>query len=138
MPTKCLKHLGRGNMSMKYLSSLLLLAGALSSGCQTATTTARNDTEAVNAGPGVNVAVAPAPEAAPANATTTPADGAPRISVTDAKAAYDAGNALFVDSRAEAAWKAERIKGSINIPAGTLDAKLKQLPKGKKIIVYCS
>ena len=67
-----------------------------------------------------------------------PADGAPRISLADAKAAFDAGAAVFIDSRAEAAYKVEHIKGAINIPGGTLDAKLKQLPKDKKIIVYCS
>ncbi len=75
---------------------------------------------------------------ATANVTATPADDAPRISIADAKAAFDAGAALFVDSRAEAAYKAERIKGAINIPGGTLEAKIKQLPKDKKIIVYCS
>jgi rhodanese-related sulfurtransferase len=45
------------------------------------------------------------------------------------------GTAVIVDSRAEAAYKAEHIAGSINIDN---ESKFDTLPKGKKIIVYCS
>lgn len=62
----------------------------------------------------------------------------PRISVEDAKKEVDAGNALIVDSRAEAAFKQEHIAGSINIAFGATEDKFSVLPKGKKIIVYCS
>jgi hypothetical protein len=62
----------------------------------------------------------------------------PRISAVDAKKEYDAGNAVFVDSRGEAAWKAERLPGALEISMGATDEKLSTLPKGKKIIVYCS
>lgn len=59
----------------------------------------------------------------------------PRISVVDAKKEVDAGTAVIVDSRAEAAYKAEHIAGSINV---TGETQFDRLPKGKKIIVYCS
>ena len=59
----------------------------------------------------------------------------PRISVADAKKEVDAGKAVIVDSRAESAYKAEHIAGSINV---TDESKFDTLPKGKKIIVYCS
>ena len=59
----------------------------------------------------------------------------PRISVADAKKEADAGTAVIVDSRAESAYKAEHIAGSINI---TGETQFDRLPKGKKIIVYCS
>jgi 3-mercaptopyruvate sulfurtransferase SseA len=66
----------------------------------------------------------------------------PRISLEDAKAAYDAGNAVIVDARAEVTYAQEHIAGAINIPYGIgddkLDPMLAKLPKGKKIIVYCS
>lgn len=62
----------------------------------------------------------------------------PRISAVDAKKEYDAGNAVFVDSRGEGAWKAERLPGALEISMGASDEKLSTLPKGKKIIVYCS
>jgi 3-mercaptopyruvate sulfurtransferase SseA len=61
----------------------------------------------------------------------------PRISLVDAKAAYDSGDAVIVDARAEVAYKTEHIKGAINIPLGN-NENFDQLPKGKKIIVYCS
>jgi hypothetical protein len=62
----------------------------------------------------------------------------PRISVEDAKKAFDEG-AVFVDSRPESAYKVEHIAGAINIPSGAgAEEKFSSLPKGKKIIVYCS
>jgi len=127
---------------MKYLSIFALLAGWISfGGCQSGMTAANQAARAepspvVNAAPGVNEA--PVVSATPVVVGVTPFDDVARISVADAKAAFDAGTAFFVDSRAEAAYKVERIKGAINIPGGTLDAKIKQLPKDKKIIVYCS
>lgn len=63
----------------------------------------------------------------------------PRISIEDAKKDYDNGTAVIIDSRGDTAYNAEHIKGSINIPFGSPDnAKFSEIPKGKKIIVYCS
>lgn len=65
-------------------------------------------------------------------------DSAPRIELADAKAAFDDGTAVFIDSRDEAYWKANRIKGSLNMTEANVDKRYSELPKGKKIIVYCS
>lgn len=65
-------------------------------------------------------------------------DNAPRITLADAKKDFDAGNAVFIDTRGEDIYKAEHIKGAINIPANMLEAKVKSIPTGKKIIAYCS
>jgi 3-mercaptopyruvate sulfurtransferase SseA len=65
-------------------------------------------------------------------------DYAPRISLADAKKDFDAGSAIFVDTRAEASYKNEHIKGSINIPAETVETRYKEIPTDKKIIAYCS
>lgn len=62
----------------------------------------------------------------------------PRISLADAKAAFDAGKAVIVDSRPENSFKDEHIAGAFNIPLGSTPDKFDALPKGKKIIVYCS
>jgi hypothetical protein len=59
----------------------------------------------------------------------------PRMTVEEAKKDVDAGIAAIVDARGDAAYKAERIKGSLNI---TNEAQFDQLPKDKKLIVYCS
>jgi rhodanese-related sulfurtransferase len=62
----------------------------------------------------------------------------PRISAADSKKEVDAGNAILVDSRDAGAFNSERLPGAINIMAGASPDKFSQLPKGKKIIVYCS
>ena len=62
----------------------------------------------------------------------------PRISLADAKKDYDAGTAVFIDARSEAAYKGEHITGSINIPFGEQDKMMDKVPKGKKLILYCS
>ena len=65
-------------------------------------------------------------------------DNVPRISLADAKKAFDEGNVVFVDTRAEAAYKAEHVKGSLNIPAEAFQTRYAEVPKDKKIITYCS
>ena len=65
-------------------------------------------------------------------------DNAPRITVEEAKKDFDAGNAVFIDTRSEEAFNTEHVKGAINISGADLEAKFSQIPKDKKIIVYCS
>lgn len=62
----------------------------------------------------------------------------PRISLADAKKDYDAGTAVIIDARSEAAYKGEHITGSINIPFGEQDKMMDKVPKGKRLIIYCS
>jgi 3-mercaptopyruvate sulfurtransferase SseA len=86
-----------------------------------------------------NAAPAATPPSAPApSETPTPADDAPRITVEEAKKAFDEGKAYIIDARAEDAYKMEHIKGSVNIRHDNLDAMLKEIPRDKTIIVYCS
>lgn len=61
----------------------------------------------------------------------------PRIELADAKAAFDDKSAVFVDSRPAEAYKDGHVAGAVNIPLGSTD-NFSSLPKGKKIIVYCS
>ncbi len=65
-------------------------------------------------------------------------EGAPRITLADAKKAFDAGNALFVDTRYADGYKQEHVKGAINIPANEIETRYAEVPKGKIIIAYCS
>lgn len=62
----------------------------------------------------------------------------PRITAEEAKKGFDAGRVIFVDSRGDAAFNEEHLPGSISIPFGSTEDKYSQLPKGKKIITYCS
>lgn len=63
---------------------------------------------------------------------------APRITLEDAKKAFDANEAVFIDSRSQSAYEMEHIATAINIPFGSPEAAFSKIPKGKKIIVYCS
>ena len=65
-------------------------------------------------------------------------DNAPRITLADAKADFDAGKAIFIDTRAADSFKLEHIKGAINIGLDHDAARYKEIPKDKKIIIYCS
>jgi 3-mercaptopyruvate sulfurtransferase SseA len=65
-------------------------------------------------------------------------EDAPRISLADAKKAFDAGTAVFIDTRPEDTYKQEHVKGAINITLQDDASKYSSIPKGKKIIVYCS
>lgn len=62
----------------------------------------------------------------------------PRIPLEQAKADFDRGTAMFIDTHSAQAFAAEHIKGAINISNNELDAKAQMLPRNKKIIVYCS
>ena len=67
-----------------------------------------------------------------------PADDAPRITLADAKADFDSGKVIIVDTRAESAYKEEHIKGAINVPFADFEAQYQKIPTDKKIIAYCS
>jgi hypothetical protein len=62
----------------------------------------------------------------------------PRINIADARKAFDAGTALFVDARSLDVYKEEHIKGAIDVPFGAPEKQVEAIPKGKTIIVYCS
>ena len=68
------------------------------------------------------------------NPTPKPTPEAPRISLADAKQAFDKGNAFIIDSRSTEAYKAEHIKGAVS----SMEVDQRKLPKDKTIIVYCS
>ncbi len=65
-------------------------------------------------------------------------DEAPRITLADAKADFDAGRAVFIDTRAADSYNLEHIKGALNITTSDDASRYNEIPKGKKIIVYCS
>ncbi len=81
---------------------------------------------------------APAKAEAAKNDHADDGHDAARITLADAKKDFDAGNAVLIDVRDEAAYRQEHIKDSINVTAATLTAKFNEIPKGKKIIAYCS
>ena len=111
------------------LSSFLAIALLVSAGCQTASTTSTDNK---------NTANKLANSAAPKADEHGHADTAPRIVLADAKKEFDAGNAVFVDTRAKTAYDAEHIKGAINMTTADVETRYKEIPTDKKIIAYCS
>jgi hypothetical protein len=62
----------------------------------------------------------------------------PRVSLTDAKAAFDKGNAIFVDVRDPTSYASGHVKGAINLPLTDLSNRLSELDKAAWIITYCT
>ena len=62
----------------------------------------------------------------------------PRISVEEAKAYFDSGNAVFVDSRSVDSYNSEHITGALPRPEDTPPALDTSIPKDQLIITYCT
>jgi len=78
----------------------------------------------------VTVSATPPPSA--------PADNARRITADELHKLWEKNDVLIIDTRAEAAYKQEHIKGSISMPTGTVLDHLSELPKNKLIAAYCT
>ena len=70
--------------------------------------------------------------------TSTPNDGVRRVTLEEARALADRGEAVIVDVRAKAQYDQSHIKGSVCIPRTEIDKRLAELPKDKLIIFYCA
>ncbi len=80
-----------------------------------------------------------APTTAPATAVPTALyPEVPRVSVEEAKSAFDAGSAIFVDVSSPEIYGAEHIPGAINIPNWETEARMGELDKQEWIIPYCT
>lgn len=84
-----------------------------------------------------NVSSATTPLPAVTFDTPRPIEAA-RISLAEAKKAYDDGDAMFVDVRSPETFAQEHVRGSLNIMIGDLEENKAKLRTDKKIVVYCS
>jgi hypothetical protein len=95
---------------------------------------------------GANLAGATRASAQPAtSAASTPArpqsdeDKMPRITAEEAKKLVADGKAIIIDVRGTDVYKVSHIRGALDIPMSKLESgDLKNLPKDKHIIAYCS
>jgi len=64
----------------------------------------------------------------------------PRVTLEDAKVAFDNGTAIFVDVRSKDSFKAGHITGALLIQLGEFETRLEKikLPKDQWIITYCT
>ena len=84
---------------------------------------------------------------APANSTSpaahpTPAaaanDGVRRITIADARAMAERGEAVIYDVRDERAYETNHVKGAKLVPLMEVEARAAEFPKDKLIITYCA
>ncbi len=61
-----------------------------------------------------------------------------RVSLEEAKAAFDAKTALFIDVRGDAAYAISHIPGALDIPYSQVETSLKGFDPNQWIIPYCT
>ncbi|HEX8633912.1 MAG TPA: rhodanese-like domain-containing protein [Pyrinomonadaceae bacterium] len=91
--------------------------------------------------PAAKSAPATSGDATAQTAKQTPAqhaDDTRRITIAETQKAIEAGTALVVDVRDEAAYKTSHIKGAKSVPLQQFDKRVGELPKDKLIITYCA
>lgn len=80
-----------------------------------------------------------APTSQPGDLPQTEAD-VPRVTVQEAKAAFDGGEAVIVDVRSVESFTSQRIQGALSIPLAGIEADPANvtLDKDQWIITYCT
>lgn len=81
-------------------------------------------------------ATSPKPKSTPG--ATAHSDGARRITAVELKDLLSKGQAYVVDVRNEDSYNAGHIRGAKLIPHTEIGARLKELPRDKTIVTYCS
>ena len=65
-----------------------------------------------------------------------PVPDVPRVSPAEAKRAYDAGTAVFVDVRARQYYDQEHVSGALSIPLADLPNRMGELDPNNWIVTY--
>jgi 3-mercaptopyruvate sulfurtransferase SseA len=88
----------------------------------------------------VYTAVEPTPTTAPQPAVGLEDNypDVPRVSVTDAAAAYETGSAVFVDVRDAASYASSHVAGALNLPVAEVQQRMGELNQSDWIITYCT
>ncbi|MDQ4122321.1 MAG: rhodanese-like domain-containing protein [Acidobacteriota bacterium] len=127
---------------MRYLLSLLLVAmlgTAVFTACNSAAQQSnRQQAQNTNSTAGANQTGNTAAGHSSDDGHGHSEDKTARITIADAKKAFDGGNAVFVDTRAASSYESNHIKGALNIPSDQFQTRYTELPRDKQIITYCS
>lgn len=81
---------------------------------------------------------APTTSAPQGNTLDIPFPKISRVSLSDAKSAYDNNTAIFIDVRDSGSYKAGHIVNALNIPLTELEDRLAEIPRDRWIITYCT
>ena len=100
---------------------------------------------AETARPGANAAASPGraqtatgPNSAPVAPAQAPPNIIRRVTVTEAQAMVERGEAVIVDVRTKEQYDGGHIKGALSLPLGEAAARASELPKDKLLIFYCA
>lgn len=74
----------------------------------------------------------------PQTAQTPAPDNARRITADELHKLWEKNEVLIIDTRAEATYKEEHIKGAISVPSGDVGNRIDELPRNKMIVAYCT
>ena len=84
-------------------------------------------------------ACAPAlPPAEPTNPVIESPPKVQRITVEESKAAFDSGEAVFLDVRSQSSYATRHIPGALSTPLVELEPRISELAPGQWIIPYCT
>jgi hypothetical protein len=120
-----------GGILMRFLSLIVLSVFVLS------TATACHSTDSASrAASSSTPATSGTPKKAPA--TAPPADGVRRITPAEAQDLISKGQAVVIDVRNETAFNTGHVRGAKLIPYDQVASRLKEFPRDKTIITYCS
>lgn len=112
---------------MRTFGLVLILAAIFSSACISQNTSSPS-----------NASRTQTPTAVPAEDDHTAERAVERISIPDARAAVERSDAVFVDVRQTNVYASGHIAGALSLPEAEIPVRGSSLPKGKKIIAYCS
>ena len=74
----------------------------------------------------------------PKPAGTPYPDGAPRITIQELETLIAQGKAYIVDVRTQDSYAAAHIPNAVLIPSSEIVKHIKELPRDKTIVTYCS
>ena len=107
-------------MQLKFVFAIIIAAGAVLASCN-----------AVENPVNTNARATPTPD-------TAHADGTRRITTSELEQMIKDGTAFVVDVRNQDAYDLGHIPGSHLIPAGEVANRIKEFPRDKTIVTYCS
>ena len=66
-----------------------------------------------------------------------PADESATVDVAEAQRKLAAREAIMIDVREPAEWRASHVKGAKHIPLGDLATRLGEIPRDREVLLFC-
>ena len=78
------------------------------------------------------------PQVEPENPVAEAPGEVQRVSLEESLAAFDSGEAVFLDVRSESSYAAGHIPDALSIPLAELEARIGEIDPNQWIITYCT